>query len=91
MADVLGGAGLSLASASRPMAAFSLGGFIGGLLAGVLVHGLGSRHTLWILCIVAVAFGRAGAIASSFTGYVTLDLGAPGGSLSVSRWRFYWR
>ena len=47
--------GMSLAAASRTMSSFSVGGLIGGLCAGALVQRFGSRSTLWMLCVGALA------------------------------------
>lgn len=47
--------GMSLAAASRTMSSFSIGGLIGGLCAGGLAQRLGSRSTLGILCLAALA------------------------------------
>lgn len=47
--------GLTLAQASRALSAFALGGLMGGLIAGGLVQRWGSRSTLWLLCIGALA------------------------------------
>jgi MFS transporter, AAHS family, 4-hydroxybenzoate transporter len=130
--------GMNLAAASRTMSSFSVGGLIGGLCAGALAQRLGSRGTLWILCLgalatalpmptfahmaardarpltiavallgatvigvqtllyamgpqiyaplhrstglgLAVGAGRIGAIASSFTGVIALDVGGARG------------
>lgn len=82
---VLSSHGLALPVVSRTLALFSVGGLIGGLLAGFVVQRLGSRLCLMLLAGVAILCALAlptsiGAVGSAGVG----ALGAVVGLLGVS-------